>query len=206
MMVLIFGSTILFWKPLMKMKALSVAIPSLWICSFSCVCVFWGSLGGLWSRQYSISHLKNQQVSPDINQPDLSTVFATHIGELILFLLYSDPGLFVYCCDFSSTAVDLVKVSDRKLHYLFLIKKSAFCIYSWSLCLFWLFYLFCFFWQSNPEYDPSRCHAFVHDMSDASAEYPIPDHSLDVIVLIFVLSALHPQKWVLMTLWVSSDL
>lgn len=84
-----------------------------------CVCVFWGSLGGLWSRQYSISHLKNQQVSPDINQPDLSTVFATHIGELILFLLYSDPGLFVYCCDFSSTAVDLVKVSDRKLHYPF---------------------------------------------------------------------------------------
>uniref|UniRef100_A0A8C1N3P5 tRNA N(3)-cytidine methyltransferase n=1 Tax=Cyprinus carpio TaxID=7962 RepID=A0A8C1N3P5_CYPCA len=53
---------------------------------------------------------------------------------------------------------------------------------------------FFFFWQSNPEYDPSRCHAFVHDMSDTSAEYPIPDHSLDVIVLIFVLSALHPQK------------
>uniref|UniRef100_A0A8C1U532 tRNA N(3)-cytidine methyltransferase n=1 Tax=Cyprinus carpio TaxID=7962 RepID=A0A8C1U532_CYPCA len=80
------------------------------------------------------------------------------VGNTVFPILKTnnDPGLFVYCCDFSSTAVDLVK--------------------------------------SNPEYDPSCCHAFVHDMSDASAEYPIPDHSLDVIVLIFVLSALHPQK------------
>ncbi|KTF71723.1 hypothetical protein cypCar_00049479, partial [Cyprinus carpio] len=80
------------------------------------------------------------------------------VGNTVFPILKTnnDPGLFVYCCDFSSTAVDLVK--------------------------------------SNPEYDPSRCHAFVHDMSDTSAEYPIPDHSLDVIVLIFVLSALHPQK------------
>uniref|UniRef100_A0A3Q4N3C6 tRNA N(3)-cytidine methyltransferase n=1 Tax=Neolamprologus brichardi TaxID=32507 RepID=A0A3Q4N3C6_NEOBR len=67
-----------------------------------------------------------------------------------------DPGLFVYCCDFSSTAVELVK--------------------------------------SNPEYDPGRCYAFVHDLSDVEANYPIPDGTLDVIVLIFVLSALHPKK------------
>ncbi|CAM4387821.1 unnamed protein product [Leuciscus chuanchicus] len=80
------------------------------------------------------------------------------VGNTIFPILKTnnDPGLFVYGCDFSSTAVDLVK--------------------------------------SNPEYDSSRCHAFVHDMSDASAEYPMPDRSLDVIVLIFVLSALHPQK------------
>ncbi|KAI2666421.1 tRNA N(3)-methylcytidine methyltransferase METTL2 [Labeo rohita] len=80
------------------------------------------------------------------------------VGNTVFPILKTnnDPGLFVYCCDFSSTAVDLVK--------------------------------------SNPEYDPSRCHAFVRDMSDESAEYPMPDHSLDVIVLIFVLSALHPQK------------
>ncbi|XP_056306573.1 tRNA N(3)-methylcytidine methyltransferase METTL2 [Danio aesculapii] len=80
------------------------------------------------------------------------------VGNTVFPILKTnnDPGLFVYCCDFSSTAVDLVK--------------------------------------SNPEYDPSRCHAFVHDMSNESGEYPMPDHSLDVIVLIFVLSALHPEK------------
>uniref|UniRef100_A0A8C2XRZ2 tRNA N(3)-cytidine methyltransferase n=1 Tax=Cyclopterus lumpus TaxID=8103 RepID=A0A8C2XRZ2_CYCLU len=68
----------------------------------------------------------------------------------------NDPGLFVYCCDFSSTAVELVK--------------------------------------TNPEYDPGRCFAFVHDLSDVEANYPVPDGTLDVIVLIFVLSAFHPNK------------
>ncbi|XP_056607875.1 tRNA N(3)-methylcytidine methyltransferase METTL2 [Triplophysa dalaica] len=80
------------------------------------------------------------------------------VGNTVFPILKTnnDPGLFVYCCDFSNTAIDLVK--------------------------------------SNPEYDSARCHAFVHDMSEESAEYPMPNQSLDVIVLIFVLSALHPQK------------
>lgn len=52
--------------------------------------------------------------------------------------------------------------------------------------------------QSNPEYDPGRCYAFVHDLSDVEANYPIPDGTLDVIVLIFVLSALHPKKYELL--------
>ncbi|XP_031609301.1 tRNA N(3)-methylcytidine methyltransferase METTL2 isoform X1 [Oreochromis aureus] len=80
------------------------------------------------------------------------------VGNTVFPILKTnnDPGLFVYCCDFSSTAVELVK--------------------------------------SNPEYDPGRCYAFVHDLSDVEANYPIPDGTLDVIVLIFVLSALHPKK------------
>ncbi|XP_068606014.1 tRNA N(3)-methylcytidine methyltransferase METTL2 [Brachionichthys hirsutus] len=80
------------------------------------------------------------------------------VGNTVFPILKTnnDPGLFVYCCDFSSTAVDLVK--------------------------------------TNPEYDPGRCFAFVHDLSDAEADYPVPDGSLDVIALIFVLSALHPNK------------
>lgn len=49
--------------------------------------------------------------------------------------------------------------------------------------------------QTNPEYDPGRCFAFVHDLSDFEANYPIPDGTLDVLVLIFVLSALHPDKY-----------
>lgn len=53
--------------------------------------------------------------------------------------------------------------------------------------------------QTNPEYDPGRCFAFVHDLSDVEANYPVPDGSLDVIVLIFVLSALHPDKYELLS-------
>ncbi|KAL8176022.1 UNVERIFIED_CONTAM: Methyltransferase-like protein 2 [Gekko kuhli] len=68
----------------------------------------------------------------------------------------NDPSLFVYCCDFSSRAVDLVK--------------------------------------AHPEYDVSRCFAFVHDLCDTRVPFPVPDESLDVVVLIFVLSALLPEK------------
>ncbi|KAI4822831.1 hypothetical protein KUCAC02_008356 [Chaenocephalus aceratus] len=80
------------------------------------------------------------------------------VGNTVFPILKTnnDPGLFVYCCDFSSTAVELVK--------------------------------------SNPEYDPERCFAFVHDLSDVEANCPVPDGTLDVIVLIFVFSALHPDK------------
>lgn len=80
------------------------------------------------------------------------------VGNTVFPILKTnnDPGLFVSCCDFSRTAVELVK--------------------------------------SNPEYDPERCFAFVHDTSDVAASYPVPDGSLDVVVLIFVLSALHPDK------------
>lgn len=48
--------------------------------------------------------------------------------------------------------------------------------------------------QTHPEYDPSRCFAFVHDLCDEGQHYPVPEASLDVIVLIFVLSAIVPDK------------
>ncbi|XP_060111538.1 tRNA N(3)-methylcytidine methyltransferase METTL2-like [Heteronotia binoei] len=68
----------------------------------------------------------------------------------------NDPNLFVYCCDFSRRAVDLVK--------------------------------------AHSEYDTSRCFAFVHDLCDTQLPFPVPDESLDMVVLIFVLSALLPEK------------
>ncbi|XP_005402299.1 PREDICTED: methyltransferase-like protein 2A isoform X2 [Chinchilla lanigera] len=80
------------------------------------------------------------------------------VGNTVFPILQTnnDPGLFVYCCDFSSTAVELV--------------------------------------QTNPEYDPARCFAFVHDLCDEDQRYPVPEDSVDVIVLIFVLSAIVPDK------------
>ncbi|XP_021574601.1 methyltransferase-like protein 2A [Carlito syrichta] len=80
------------------------------------------------------------------------------VGNTVFPILQTnnDPGLFVYCCDFSSTAIELVR--------------------------------------THPEYDPARCFAFVHDLCDEERSYPVPRHSLDVIVLIFVLSAIVPDK------------
>ncbi|NWJ03635.1 METL2 protein, partial [Crypturellus undulatus] len=68
----------------------------------------------------------------------------------------NDPGLFVYCCDFSTIAVGLV--------------------------------------QSNAEYDSSRCFAFVHDLCNDQSPFPMPEESLDIVILIFVLSAILPEK------------
>ncbi|KAG0255161.1 hypothetical protein DFQ27_006392 [Actinomortierella ambigua] len=68
-----------------------------------------------------------------------------------------NPKLFVYGCDFSKTAVEVVK--------------------------------------SNPEYDPSRAKAFVWDLGSDDIPPEVEPESMDVLVLIFVLSALHPDRW-----------
>nr|KAG5687968.1 hypothetical protein BaRGS_023092 [Batillaria attramentaria] len=46
----------------------------------------------------------------------------------------------------------------------------------------------------HPDYNPHRCHAFVWDITDDKAPLPFPPESLDIIILIFVLSAVHPDK------------
>lgn len=63
---------------------------------------------------------------------------------------------FIYCCDFSAKAVELVK--------------------------------------SNPEYNPARCHAFVCDVASEEFTFPFPKNSVDIILLIFVLSAISPDR------------
>ncbi|KAK3604742.1 hypothetical protein CHS0354_017849 [Potamilus streckersoni] len=80
------------------------------------------------------------------------------VGNTVFPILQAtnNPNLMVYCCDFSMTAIDLVK--------------------------------------EHPDYNPSRCHAFVWDITDSDASIPLPKDSLDVIILIFVLSAIHPSK------------
>ncbi|KAB0376526.1 hypothetical protein FD755_010970, partial [Muntiacus reevesi] len=80
------------------------------------------------------------------------------VGNTVFPILQTnnDPSLFGYCCDFSSTAVELVK--------------------------------------TNSAYDPSRCFAFVNDLCDEDKSYPMPENSLDVTILIFVLSAIIPDK------------
>lgn len=47
----------------------------------------------------------------------------------------------------------------------------------------------------NKKYDPKRSCAFVWDLSSTEIPKEIEPESLDMIVLIFVLSALAPEQW-----------
>ncbi|NWS93836.1 METL2 protein, partial [Mionectes macconnelli] len=74
----------------------------------------------------------------------------------ILEVVCNTPGTFLYCCDFASGAVELVK--------------------------------------SHSSYNSAWCSAFVHDVCDDALPYPFPDEILDVILLVFVLSTIHPDR------------
>ncbi|KAJ1979583.1 hypothetical protein H4R35_001460 [Dimargaris xerosporica] len=49
--------------------------------------------------------------------------------------------------------------------------------------------------QSHPNYDPLRGQAFVWDLASANLPNEIEPQSLDIIILVFVFSALHPDHW-----------
>uniref|UniRef100_A0A8C6XML1 tRNA N(3)-cytidine methyltransferase n=1 Tax=Naja naja TaxID=35670 RepID=A0A8C6XML1_NAJNA len=117
----------------------------------------------LHSEDNMASQLHEEKVIKDVDFPGSSATYrilevGCGAGNTVFPILQTnnDPGLFVYCCDFSSTAVDLV--------------------------------------LAHPEYDASRCFAFVHDLTKNQTPFPMPDESLDVIVLIFVLSSILPEK------------
>jgi len=67
----------------------------------------------------------------------------------------NSPSLVVYCCDLSTTAVQLVK--------------------------------------EHPQFGTRRCHAWVCDVTQ-DWDTPFPPNSLDMVTLIFVLSAITPSK------------
>lgn len=79
------------------------------------------------------------------------------VGNFFYPLLSQDSSLFVYACDFSPRAINLVK--------------------------------------SHQLYDENRINAFVCDITNEEALNEIPKSSVDIVTLIFVLSAIHPKHY-----------
>ncbi|CAG0901831.1 unnamed protein product [Cyprideis torosa] len=48
--------------------------------------------------------------------------------------------------------------------------------------------------ESHPDFNPDRCRVFQSDVSSDELNFPFPEKSLDAILLVFVLSAIHPDK------------
>ena len=48
--------------------------------------------------------------------------------------------------------------------------------------------------QENEQYNPDRCHAFQCDLTCDELTNEIPADSIDAVSMIFVLSAIHPDK------------
>ncbi len=82
------------------------------------------------------------------------------VGNTVFPIVRSNknPNLYVYGCDFSSTAIEVLK--------------------------------------QDPNYDEAKCKAFVCDITDLhkNGDFPIGKGELDVIVMIFVFSAIKPEK------------
>ncbi|KAG0261962.1 hypothetical protein BG011_000511 [Mortierella polycephala] len=99
-----------------------------------------------------------QMIEADAGEKNVMEIGCGAGNTMFPLLIESkNPQLFVYACDFSATAVDVVK--------------------------------------ANPEYDPKRGKAFVWDLAGDDIPPEVEPESMDVLVLIFVLSALHPDKW-----------
>jgi len=101
------------------------------------------------------------------------------VGNTVFPLLtqVEDPRLFVWACDFSATAVSIVQVRTHACR----------------IRLPWLMDPRCP--QGSELYDTRRCKAFVCDIANEDIADTVPKASVDVVSMIFVLSALRPDKF-----------
>ncbi|XP_028835826.1 tRNA N(3)-cytidine methyltransferase METTL6 isoform X2 [Denticeps clupeoides] len=103
------------------------------------------------------------------------------VGNCIFPLLEEDLNIFVYACDFSPRAVDFVKSSFSK-------------IWDFTKLFDYLTITSIHLAQQNPLFSTERCLAFQCDLTKDDLKASVPSETVDVVTLIFVLSAIHPDK------------
>nr|XP_014348172.1 PREDICTED: methyltransferase-like protein 8 isoform X2 [Latimeria chalumnae] len=104
--------------------------------------------------------LQNRFLSSGRPTAPLGSRLLTDPSRVFEHNMWSYSKSFLYCCDFSSEAVSLVKL--------------------------------------HPFYNAASSYAFVHDVCDEALTFPFPDESINIILLVFVLSPIHPDRmqWV----------
>lgn len=105
------------------------------------------------------------------------------VGNCIFPLLQEDRNIFVYACDFSPRAVEFVKVTVTVKSFVFLLVYFHLQLSVFSSSS-----------QQHPLYKPERCCGFQCDLTSDDLRDHVPEGGVDVVTLIFVLSAVHPDK------------
>lgn len=110
-------------------------------------------------RQWLFTEFPELSFSNSQNDSKLKVIFeiGCGVGNTIFPILQrnTDPNLRIYGCDFSETAINILKEDEA--------------------------------------YE-DRCTAFVCDITQCDWDLPFPPNSVDVVIMIYVLSSIHPDK------------
>ena len=135
------------------------------------------------------------------------------VGNAVFPLAEENPTLRFVCCDFSPTAIQHMKVREKKISHQG--ESSKHSIVSISVCDLYIHtYIYVYYLslisliclislishlniasQAHDEYVADKMDAFVADITQPSALQPMGPDSCDVALLLFVLSAIEPAKF-----------
>lgn len=106
-------------------------------------------------RHWTLREFK-EILGTDINQRNILLEVGCGVGNFIYPLIEEKLNMFIYACDLSSKAIELLK--------------------------------------TNPIYSESQVKAFQTDITTTNIFDEIPKETLDIVTLIFVLSAVDPSN------------
>lgn len=107
-------------------------------------------------RHWTLREFK-EILGTDINQRNILLEVGCGVGNFIYPLIEEKLNMFIYACDLSSKAIELLK--------------------------------------TNPIYSEAQVKAFQTDITTTDIFYEIPKETLDIVTLIFVLSAVDPSNY-----------
>lgn len=99
------------------------------------------------------------------------------VGNTILPLMKTHPRAQFIATDFSPTAIRLLQVPVHQFG-LPILKRLIVSLFNPP--------------KTHPEFEASRCKTFVSDLTQGDLPKMIPPDSVDIVLLVFVLSALAP--------------